>query len=350
MQVRKLQIYDMSGVERIDIVGEINSENILNTLITEWIPYTECDQCGRSDYCKFTKPNKYRPNELADIKCGVIVTALENFIKHTFGTTEAMSHEQIQAYLDGAFHLTQFLHESEQTTGAFIDSSIMQWFGEYAPRLYGRTVHLREHLNRAAVEFKKLPEMDSKKGVVFVEGETEQAFLVKLKESHSAWFIDLLIEVYGGNGNRNPNRIQMLLENYKTKGYTIYIQGDADGSSRQQFEKLCKKGCVSQNNTFTFKHDFESSIPPELLYYALESLSKTTEISKEDFCAILTNSSRRAESIIMEHFNLDINPLKIQIAEAIGDNLNNPMNIWWNNERFMESELGGFLDFIMRVQ
>ena len=80
-------------------------ELLAHKLVEEWIPFFECEKCGRVDYCKYTQRDKYRPARKADIRCGVIVEAITNFVLHTFALLEAMDTEQVQAYLDGAFHL-----------------------------------------------------------------------------------------------------------------------------------------------------------------------------------------------------------------------------------------------------
>ena len=52
-----------------------------------------------------------------------------------------------------------------------------------------------------------------------MEGQSEKAFLNKLRESNFAWFSDLRIEVYGGTGNIVGKRIRIRLDKYIEDGY-----------------------------------------------------------------------------------------------------------------------------------
>lgn len=344
------KIFDIYGVERINLEGDLDAKALTNKLIEEWIPYFECEKCGRDDYCKYTKPDKYRPERLADIKCGVIVDAITNFVRHTFPLLDKMPAEQIQAYLDGAFYLEQFLYDAEQTIGMFIDNAIIQDFGKHAPTLFGRATHLREHLNKTASEFKKLPDFASVKGVLFVEGETEKVFLDKLRESHSSWFLNLTVEVYKGCSNRRPKRIKMLLDSYVKQGYITYIQGDADGKNTEIFRALSEKGSIKPEHSFVFRHDFESAIPPKILYRALKRLGELEEVDYEDFEKVVSYKDRSVVKLLHEKYRVDIESLKLPLADAVGDILNHPRFAWWQKEDFMETELGQFLKFTMDVR
>jgi len=350
MDLTGYTIFDSFGVERIPLTGDFDAQGLAQKLIDEWIPYYECEKCGRSDYCKFTQPDKYRPERLADIKCGVIVEALLHFVQHTFPLLGNMTTAQVQAYLDGAFHLEQFLYDAEQTTGMFINDAILEFFGDYAPTLFGRATHLREHLDRAASEFRMLPDFKSAKGVLFVEGWAEKAFLDKLRESHSAWFLDLAVEVYEGRSNRRPNRIQMLLDRYVRRGYIIYIQGDADGKDTEIFRALCDKGAIKAEHSFVFRHDFESAIPPKVLFQALRDLGELEKVAYADFKAVIEHNDRSVVKILSEKFGINVEPLKLPLAEVVGDILNHRFSAWLQDEKFMETELGKFLKFTINVK
>ena len=349
-------IFDSEGIKRIELDGNLDAQTLAYKLIDEWIPFFECKKCGRADYCKYTQTDKYRSGRLADIRCGIIVEAITNFVRHTFPLLEKMTTEQVQAYLDGAFHLEKFLYNAEQATGWFINDGILQFFGEYAPRYFGYVINLREDLNKAASEFRILPDFASNKALLFVEGETEEVFLKKLRESRMAWFYYLAVEVYGGCGNRDTKRIQMLLESRVNQGYNIFIQGDADGKDSEIFLDLCEKGAITKEHSFVFRHDFESAIPPEILYQALRTLGKLENVEYVDFEKIVTSENTSVVNLLNEKFHINIKRkrLKIRLAEAVGDILNRPHfpppPVWWHNEEFMETELGKFLKFIMHVR
>jgi len=344
MDLTGYSIYDIYGVNRIELKGVYTAESLARKLISEWIPYLECYKCGREDYCK------YRAEGRADIRCGVIVTAVTNFIRHTFTLLDSMNTEQIQSYLDGTFHLEQFLFDAEQTTGMFIDDAMIEWWGKYKHSLLGRTTHLREHLIQASRHFRKIPEFESEEGVLFVEGWSEKVFLDKLRETHSSWFLHLKIEVYEGRGNRQPKRIQMLLDRYISDGYIVYIQGDADGKETEVFRTLVSKKAVQAEHIFFFRHDFETAIPARILYEAIRSLYELESVGYEDFEKVLALKDRSYVKTIKDEYSLDLEPLKLALADAVGGVLNRPMFAWWQNEKFMDSELGKFLKFIMYVK
>ena len=258
MDLSDYKIYDIYGIRNIPLQRDFDAHSLSQKLIDEWIPYIDCERkCHRSDYCKFTQPNLYHPDRLTDVKCGIGVNTLKNFVDCTFHILESLSPENVQNYLDGAYYLSQFVLHAEGAVGSCVERYMIEDYGEYAPAIFGHVTRLREELNKIGALFRHIPEFRSEKGVLFVEGWTEKAFLDKLRESHSSWFLNLNVEVYAGKGNRRPKRIQMLLEDYKKKGYRIYIQGDADGQHHDIFNELVRKGSVAKECTMVFKYDFE---------------------------------------------------------------------------------------------
>lgn len=350
MNLSKYKIFDIYGIKNIYLEGDYTTDSLAEKLIEEWIPYVECDRkCYRSDYCKFTKPNPYHPDRLTDIKCGVVVNALRLFIRTSFSILESLPPDKIQYYLDGAFYYSQFILNAEHMIGMCIDEDVFEDYGEYAPAIFGHTTKLRDYLNNLGGVFQHIPEFRSKKGVLFVEGRTEKAFLEKLKESHSTWFLHLNIEVYDGTGNRRPKRIQMLLDNYQKQGYKVYIQGDADGKDSKIFNELVRKGAVEENDTFVFEHDFETSIPTKMLFSALYELEL---LEKEKLSEYITELGKTDNSIVKtfkSKFDIDLNPYKLELAEVIAEKLNHKMWAWWQDEDFNNTELGQFLIFVQGI-
>lgn len=86
---------------------------------------------------------------------------------------------------------------AEGAVGSCTEMGIIEDFGEYAPALFGHIAKLRDELTKIVSHLKYIPEFRSTKGVLFVEGWTEEKFLSKLRESHSSWFLNINIEVYG---------------------------------------------------------------------------------------------------------------------------------------------------------
>jgi hypothetical protein len=186
--------------------------------------------------------------------------------------------------------------------------------------------------------------------VLLVEGETEQAFLDELRKSHSSWFLDLNVDVYGGNANRKPGKVKMLFDRYARQGYSIFMVGDADGKNTDIFERLVDDGLVTRGNTFRFCYDFESSIPLGLLHHVLVSLGLIVSVPVERFREILEPRTSSVLSRLKNGFSLDAGSHKVAIAQSVAHVLNNPDLIWWKNDGFTEgSELGQFLRFIQRI-
>jgi hypothetical protein len=347
-------LLDCFGIERKPLIGVHTAQSLTNCMVEEWVPYLECHQCGRGDYCKYRRPSRFRADRFEEIRCGVAVDVLSNFVKHTFDLLEGIPTEAIQGYLDGAYYLQRFVLESERITGSLIDQDMLKWYSHYVPMAFGNVISLREHLNKAAGCFQGLPWLRSLKGILLVEGPSEKAFLDKLKESHLASHLYLKVETYGGGGNRRAKRIQMLLDQYMSLGYVVYIQGDADGKYADIFDGLVIKGSVRAENTFVFQNDFESAIPLQILHMALKNLGALRKIDFQDFASAVSQKKGSIAVILKDAFDLDIVPLKVLIAEAVAEILNrgvwsSPVWAWWQDENFLLTELGKFVEFTGRI-
>ncbi len=338
-------ILDIYGVERIPLDGEYTTDRLAEVMIENWVPFIECHRkCCRADSCKFAPKKKGE-----DIRCEVAVKVIRNFVHITSSILEGLNSIQIQKYLDGAFFLSRFIFEAEGTVGMCMDEDCVRYWDEMAPILFGRLTRLRGNLNDLATNWKEIPELRATQHVLLVEGESERAFLDELRKSHSSWFLDLNIDVYGGKGNRRPGRIQMLLKRYICQGYTVYVVGDADGANTDIFERLVDSGLVKRESTFIFTHDFETSLPIGLLLHVLKNLHL---IGDTAYCReLLDHRSGSVVQQLKDGSSLDIGPHKVAVAQAVARVLNHPDVIWWQNDGFMkESELGRFLRFIQGIR
>lgn len=350
MDLSGYYIFDIYGVERITLDGNYSADSLAEIFIDKWIPYLECHRCGRWDYCKYAQQHPANPERSIDIKCGVVVDSIRNFVRASFTVLEKLEPDKIQEYLNGAFFYFKFIYDAELYIGMCMDFGFCEDYGEYAPAIFGGMRRLRDSLNNLGSSWKDIPEFRSKRPVLFVEGSSEKEFLDEMKISHSAWFLYLSIEVYGGKGNRRSKRIQMLLDKYKDLGYEIYAQGDADGEHTDIFRSLIKSGSVKEENTFVFIHDFETAIPHRLLYASLKEMKIINEISEQDFSAALAENDASIAKKLLEKFGSDIKPQKLKLARTIARILRHPRANWWQNGKFMsETELGRFLRFIQRI-
>lgn len=167
-----------------------------------------------------------------------------------------MTHEQRQDYLDAVFHYGRFVYGTELMIGSCMNKGFVEWWGDSGPGVFGQLVRLRDRLDALAAAMQSIPEFRSQRAVLFVEGWLEKAFLDKMRESHSYSFLDLVVEVYEGKGNRRPKRIEMLLDRYVRHGYKVFIQGDADGKGKTIFDGIVKKGAVTPGPYFRLRLRF----------------------------------------------------------------------------------------------
>ncbi len=348
-------IFDIYGVERIALNGDYSADSLADTFIDNWIPYFECHKCGRWDYCKYAQPYPENPHRSVDIKCGVARDSIKNFVKSTFPVLKELDSNRVQEYLDGAFYFFKFIYDAEQYIGICMDPGFSEYFGEHAPMIFGNFRRLRNMLNELGSSWKGIPEFRINCPVLFVEGLSEKRFLDEMRKSHSIWFLDLNVEVYGGKGNRRSKRIQMLLDKYIDLGYEIYAQGDADGENTDIFRHLIKSGSVKAENTFVFKHDFETSMPLKLLYISLRNMKILNKVSEQDFIAALNGNNISILQKLRDRLGLDIRSHKLKLATTTARILSNywfenPWFNWWQDDKFMnDTELGRFLRFIQRI-
>jgi hypothetical protein len=346
--------YDFSGLtipspfgnDRISVGGELSSEEIGERLIEEWIPYLECHECGRHTYCRYAEPLPDSHGRYKEIRCGVAADAIRNFVAATFPLIGEASEDQLQAYLDGTYHFCRFVSESETAIGGFISRGFVEFLGEMAPAFFGHITDVREHLNKFSYYLSAIPEIASSRGVVFLEGYSEQAFVARLAQSGLWPYTELITEVYEGKGNIRPKRIKTLLTRYVRDGYKIFIQTDADGSN---VETIAIEESIEISGTFIFRYDFESSLPPALLHEALQLLDVDLEIPYSDFEKTLANFSGSTIEFLQEQCNIDIEPIKVDLASTVGGLLAHPYSNWFQSEDFWECELGRFVRFLDRA-
>jgi hypothetical protein len=324
MDLSGFSILHIDGVERVPLKGEYTAESLADAFIENWIPYYECHKCGRCDYCKYAQPHPANPNRSVDIKCGVAVDSLRNFVQASFPVLEKLRGDKIQEYLDGAFYFCKFIYDAEQYIGMCMEAGFREFFAEDAPIIFGRMSHLRENLNSLSASWKKIPEFRSKHPVLFVEGYTEKEFLDEMRKSHWSWFLDLNVEVYGGKGNRRSKRIQMMLNKYNELGYEIYAQGDADGENTDIFRGLINAGSVKKENTFVFRHAFETAIPLSLLYTALKDMEFLGQMPAEQFAAAIGGNNESVVSRLKSALGIQLEEHKLELANTVARILNHP--------------------------
>lgn len=340
-----IQIHDMYGNTISTIDGDFTPDTLTDYLVNKWVPYVECHRkCYAADACEYAQTPR------RDARCGLQKAIIKNFIYMAKNNLCEGTSEEKEALLGGAFHIAGYAAQATNDISMLANEHVISEWKEYAHIVVTITINLREKLNLAGQFLSKVPNIYRRKPIILVEGESEKAFLCKLKESHLAWFTNLRIEVYGGSGNTNPKRIEMRLDKYNEDGYVCYMQGDKDGKEKSNFDKLIRKGTVKPENIFEFKHDFETSIPPKVLLKVLQNLGVLNGVELDEFSAYF-DSNRSASEILLDKYSLDIKPLKIEIADETAWLINNSDFRWYQDpNKFLEKEeLGRFLDFIIKM-
>jgi len=324
----------------ITLNDSYSKEEIIKLMIENWIAYFECHKCGKWDYCKYAQKHPVNPNRSIDIRCGIAIDFITNFINTTFFLIEDLNEYQKQAYLNSAYYLTEFVINTEQVIGRFTNKEHIEGWETYAPSLYGITTnYIDEYLKKAQKEMKDVPFLNSKRSVLFVEGKSEEIFANS--------FSDILVVNYDGEGGITYSKIEYTIKQYQKQGYKVYIQADKDGKSKnQRVNKIISKGLVDKENIFCFKYDFETSVPLHILFKLLNEIKMFSE-DYNDF-KIEYDTNRSVVKYIENKYNISINkPLFAKKISKYIDISSHQKNLYYD-ENFLNTEIGQFWDFLKR--
>jgi hypothetical protein len=271
-------VEEMFARERAPIPdGEYTIRELAERLRDGWIPYLECHKCGWFDSCPFPQRKPLYPDLAEDIQCGVANRILTNCLAAWWPRLQHMNHAGIQEFVDALFHFVQFVLSSHQSLGTLFDAWDPEWWGpDMAPQLMVSPLFLREDLNELAGSLQHVPSVRLWKSLIaFVEGESERAFLQKLRDRRQ--LSDLTrIEVLGGKGNATLERIPLGL--LHRQGYRVSLQLDADGSKTKKYRELAERVRALGGTVFVFRRDFESAFPAPVLAAGLEALGADVDL------------------------------------------------------------------------
>ncbi|MCK5110359.1 MAG: hypothetical protein KAQ94_02475 [Arcobacteraceae bacterium] len=330
-------LYIIGFKNNIKLEDSYNKEEITKLMINNWIGYFECHKCGKWDYCKYAQKHPVNPNRSIDIQCGIAIDFITNFINTTFPLIKDFTEYQKQAYLNSAYYLTCFVENTEQVVGGLSNKDQMSGWGEYAPSLYGMTKYTNDLLNKAHKEMKNVPFFNSKRSVLFVEGESEEIFANS--------FLDIEVINYGGAGNLTYSKIEYTIKQYHDKGYKVYIQADKDGKQENQnINKIISKGLVDKENIFCFKHDYETSVPIRIFHKILVD-TKTICDTFENFKSEYDTKESIVKYVESKYQRTLTKPLlSTKLCEFINKSFSqiNP----YYDESFLKTEIGQFWYFL----
>jgi hypothetical protein len=309
-------------------------------MIENWIGYFECHKCGKWDYCKYAQKHPVNPDRSIDIRCGIAIDFITNFINTTFSLIEDLNEYQKQAYFNSAYYLTEFVINIEQVIGRFTNKEHIDGWQGYAPSLYGVTTnYIDEFLHKAQKEMKNVPFFNSERSVLFVEGESEEIFANS--------FSDIEVVNYRGERNLTYTKIEYTIKQYQDKGYKVYIQADKDGKAVNQIaDSLITKNLIPKGNMFYFKYDFETSVPLHILF----KLSNEIKQFSEDYDDFRNGYDGKISIVKYIKNKYDISLNKPKLSQKICEYIymsSEQTNLYYD-EKFLNTEIGQFWDFLKR--
>ena len=344
INVDKLSIFDYSGHNRIYLNGEYFIDFFADLLINKWLPFFECHECGRGDYCKFTVPHRGNPDKKKDIKCGVVSTVIKNFLKSTYQIFQNLNEKDKQNYLNGLYYLQRYVYHAELRIGMLIDEEMLH---DTTPAIFAGMSSLRSNLNSCAEHFKYIKELHIPKGILLVEGWSEKIFIQRMFEGGLIWSSSFDIEVYEGRNNKSPKKLQLLIDKLRKDGYEIFIQGDQDGRGIDVFREHKKSNLFAAANQFQFSHDFETAFPAKLMFNSLSELGILESIEFKEFNELIYPCNESVANKMKRILDVHICDKKIAIADMAAK-LIADLN-WWDEKEIMDSELGKFLEFLKKI-
>lgn len=337
---------------REDLSGTYDAEKLAGLFFNWWVPYLECQKCSRHEYCDFTKPHPYplprSAGRLAEIKCGVVEKVIANYVQGVFPLLLTYSKRELQAFLDGSYHLVQFVYDAEQLIGSMMNEYYMKWLGEakYRALFFGGATRLRRNLDAFAGAVQHLDAFHTTSAVILTEGESEQAFLEKLGDSGLLWFQDLDVQSYSGRSNKTPKKLTMLARRLKSQGYELFVQADRDGKAGAELQALIREGLVKTENTFEFKLDFESAFPTYWLFAALGDLQALPGVTLAEFDKKMSARGETTKILTLIEAEYGYTANKIELAETLAESFNRNYFFLNNDDVLWSSEIGQFLEKI----
>src|SRR4051812_14217228 len=98
------------GLSRSGLEGFFNPSMLADLLVNAWLPYFECDGCGRWKYCGLADPRYgHRLDPSRNYRCGVARLALSHFLRTAFPAMENAETTQRNGLLDAAYHFAQYV-------------------------------------------------------------------------------------------------------------------------------------------------------------------------------------------------------------------------------------------------
>ncbi len=249
--------------------GDYHRNTLVEVLSNQWIPFLECHHCGRFSYCKYVQRNPRYPEKALEIRCGVAVEALGNFLLVSWEKLLAYESDKLERFFRGLYHFIDFVYHVEVMIGNLIDRDHLNWAGtDLGRRTFGYFPRFRGSLDSFAAEFQDLWDFYSEETWILVEGPSEVEFFSRLIQLQFLSSDIAKVQPYEGKANSKNNKVY--IRRLQERGYLVAIQGDMDRSATSPLDGLISDGLVNAGMTFRFNKDFEGAFPSAILHKALE--------------------------------------------------------------------------------
>lgn len=313
--------YTRDTFNRSEMNGPYTPASLADRLIETWLPYFECDSCGRWEHCGLADPPyRQRLDPSRNYRCGVARLALTHFFSTAFPLLEKADATKRNRLLDAAYYFAQYVFRSEINVGNFLSVGMLNYYGELSHLMASNLKGVRQHLGSFFDRMSCFAEFRLRERMLLVEGQSELRFVERLRSSPDWVPYDLHVVTYEGKSNRN-SRLTLLVKRYEAEGYDVFVQGDADGGDKS---RICKQMSdhhgISSERVFLFTSDFEHGLDPKLMAAAITRL---LDLPPEKHLEPIHAGLARGETVADVFANVadgrDFAEEKVRLAECVAE-------------------------------
>ena len=262
-----IEVYSFNGTSFITLSSQLTIGDLKRELVDEWTPYIDCFKCGRKSYCKYSVNRGDSDYLYQEIQCGVVSSFIEGYLDIANKKYQCLSKPQKEEFLKGFYHLTKFIYDAENYIGAFqekdfISSMYNEQVGE---RFLGLSADISDSLVKASSHLKNTAFTRSERIMLLVEGQSEKDFVELFTKLNSAYFSGVYVESYDGKENKRKEKIFLLINYFKEKGFKVIFQIDQDGNPDINLNQHITSNLITENDFFAFGEDLEAAYPNELI-------------------------------------------------------------------------------------
>ncbi len=308
------------GFSRSVLEGFFGPAKLADLLVEVWLPYFECDGCGRWKYCGLADPEyDQRLDSSRNYRCGVARLALSHFLRTAFPALERSETTQRNGLLDAAYHFAQYVFRSEVNVGNFLSTEMVDYYGELSHLMASNLKGVRQHLGSFFAHMSGFPEFRLRERMLLVEGQVELRFVERLRSSGNWFPYDLHVVTYEGKSNRN-SRLTLLVKRYEADGYDVFVQGDADGRDKSSIcQQMSTQHGIASKRVFLFTRDFEHAVGPKLMAAGIARLLDLAVDHFEPISSALERGESIADVFSRWAVGQDFSENKVRLAESMAE-------------------------------